>query len=145
MLTLQPVTQREAFAFITEHHRHHKPPQGAKFTIGVSDGENVVGVIVVGRPVARMLDNGWTAEVTRCCTDGTKHAASKLYAAAWRAARAMGCKRLITYTLDYEPGTCITAAGWRCVGETGGGSWHRDNRPRVQTAPTGQKTLWEIV
>ena len=80
MLIIQPISQKEANAFIAEHHRHHKPPQGYKFAIGVNDGEKVVGVITVGRPVARMLDNGWTAEVTRCCTDGTKNACSILYA-----------------------------------------------------------------
>ena len=144
MLTLQPVTLREAAAFIERHHRHHKPPQGAKFAIGVSEGERVVGVVVVGRPVSRHLDNGWTAEVTRCCTDGTKHAASKLYAAAWRAARAMGYKKLITYTLASENGISINAAGWRVIGEAGGGSWNRTDRPRVDTHPIGQKTLWEI-
>jgi hypothetical protein len=72
-LNVQPITQREAFAFIATHHRHHLPPQGCKFCIGVNDGVKVVGVIVVGRPVARNLDDGWTAEATRCCTDGTPH------------------------------------------------------------------------
>ena len=102
-LHLQPITFREACRFISQHHRHHLPPKGYKFGIGVNDGERVVGVITVGRPVARALDDGWTAEVTRCCTDGTPHVASKLYAAAWRAARAMGHRRLITYTLVEEP------------------------------------------
>jgi len=80
MLALQPLTLREAYRFIAQHHRHHKAPQGAKFAIGCNDGKKVVGVIIVGRPVARSLDDTWTAEVTRCCTDGTKNAPSKLYA-----------------------------------------------------------------
>ena len=143
MLELQPVTLREAGAFIEQHHRHHKPPQGAKFSIAVNDGNCIVGVVIVGRPVSRHLDNGWTAEVTRCCTDGTRHAASKLYAAAWRAARAMGYRRLITYTLSSEKGTSIKAAGWQSVGESGGGSWNRTDRPRIDTHPLGQKMLWE--
>ncbi len=142
MLIIQPISQKEASAFIAEHHRHHKPPQGYKFAIGVNDGEKVVGVITVGRPVARMLDNGWTAEVTRCCTDGTKNACSILYAAAWRAARAMGYKKLITYVLREEPGTSLRAVGWEEVGSAGGGSWSREQRKRVDTHPTGQKTLW---
>jgi hypothetical protein len=103
----------------------------------------VVGVVTVGRPVARMLDNGYTLEVTRCCTDGTPHACSKLYAAAWRATRALGYRRLITYTLAEEPGTSLTAAGWRVVGQTSGGSWSCPSRPRVDLAPLGQKKLWE--
>jgi len=142
-LELQPITLRECNRFITLHHSHHLPPQGAKFAIGVNDGEAVVGVVVVGRPVSRMLDDGWTAEVTRCCTDGTKHAASKLYGAAWRAARSMGYKRLITYTLATEKGTSLTAAGWRCIGEAGGGSWSRRSRPRVDTHPLQMKMQWE--
>lgn len=143
MLSLQPITQREAFRFIEQHHRHHRPPQGAKFTIAVNDGEKVVGVVVVGRPVARLLDDTWTAEVTRLCTDGTKNASSKLYSAAWRAARAMGYRRLITYTLATEPGTSLLASNWRLVGQAGGGTWSRKARPRIDTHPLGQKLLWE--
>lgn len=144
-LEIQPITFREANSFIEQHHRHHKPQWGCKFCIAVNDGEKVVGVIVVGRPVSRHLDNGWTAEVTRCCTDGTPHAPSKLYAAAWRAARAMGYKRLITYTLKTEPGTSLIASGWRLVGLAGGGTWNRKDRPRVDKHPIGQKQLWEAV
>lgn len=143
-LQLQPITYAEACEFISEHHRHHLPPQGWKFGIAVNDGEKVVGVITVGRPVARHYDDGWTAEVTRCCTDGTKNAASMLYGAAWRAARAMGYQRLITYTLSSEPGTTLFASNWRVVHQTQGGSWDTPSRPRVQTAPTEPKTLWEI-
>jgi hypothetical protein len=143
-LTLQPVTLREAYAFVKEHHRHHAPPQGALLAIGVNDGDKVVGVVIVGKPVARMLDDGWTAEVTRCCTDGTKHAPSMLYAAAWRAVRAMGYRRLITYILDTEPGTSLRAAGWKLVGKAGGGTWSREDRPRVDTHPLQGKLRWEV-
>ena len=124
------------------HHRHHKPPQGYKFAIGVNDGENVVGVITVGRPVARHLDDGYTAEVTRCCTDGTKNACSKLYAAAWRASKAMGYTKLITYVLASESGGSLKASGWKVIGERGGGSWNSKSRPRVDKHPTEVKTLW---
>jgi len=146
-LTIQPVTFKEACAFIEEHHRHHIPSVGHRFSIAVNDGNpdgaKVVGVAVVGRPVARHLDDSWTLEVTRCCTDGTPHACSKLYAAAWRAARAMGYKRLITYTLKEEPGTSLRAAGWKMLYETKGGSWSCQSRPRIDKHPTGQKCLWE--
>ena len=144
MLALQPIRFDEACAFVRAHHRHHLPPQGHLFSIGLNDGEQVVGVIMVGRPVARWLDDTWTAEVTRCCTDGTPHAASKLYAAAWRAARAMGYRRLITYTLDTEPGTSLVAAGWRLVGQAGGDSWNRTHRPRVDKHPLQGKLRWEM-
>lgn len=143
MLNLQPITYGEACAFIAEHHRHHLPPQGWKFGIAVNDGTSVVGVVTIGRPVARGLDNGFTLEVTRCCTDGTRNAASMLYGAAWRAAKALGYRRLVTYTLIDEHGTSLTAAGYRPLYTTAGGSWDCESRPRVQKAPTGQKRLWE--
>jgi hypothetical protein len=142
-LSLQPITQKEANAFIRQHHRHHLPSQGWKFGIGVANGETLVGVVTVGRPVARMLDNGWTLEVTRCCTDGTKHAASMLYGAAWRAVKAMGYRRLITYTLVEEAGTSLKAAGWKDLYISPGGTWSRPSRPEIDKHPLGQKRLWE--
>ena len=144
MLELQPITLAEANDFVRQHHRHHGIVVGAKFSIGLNDGEKIVGVAIVGRPVARMLDNGYTAEVTRLCTDGSPHAASKLYAACWRAARAMGYRRLITYILKEELGTSLKAANWSVIGECGGGTWNRKDRPRIDKHPIGTKTLWEI-
>ncbi|MDG4834136.1 hypothetical protein O7627_33265 [Solwaraspora sp. WMMD1047] len=94
-----PVTFRQACEFIADWHRHHRPPRGHKYSIGAADQDDVlVGVAVVGRPVARMLDDGLTLEVTRVATDGTRNANSLLYAAAWQAARALGYRRLVTYT-----------------------------------------------
>ena len=120
-LELQPITYKEACEFITRHHRHHLPPQGWKFGIAVNDGEKVVGVITVGRPVARHLDNGYTLEVTRNCTDGTKNAASMLYGAAWRAAKALGYKRMITYILIEEEGTSLPlmTSTWSAISNPG--------------------------
>jgi hypothetical protein len=143
VLKLQPLTYREACDFITTHHRHHRPPQGHKFSLAANDGDKVRGIITVGRPVSRRLDNGSTLEVTRCCTDGTKNACSFLYAAAWRATRALGYTRLITYTLATETGASLRAAGWRVLYETEGGSWNVPSRPRVDKHPMGQKLLWE--
>ncbi len=143
MLELQPITYGEACAFIKQYHRHHLPPQGWKFGVAVNDGSRVVGVVTIGRPVARNLDNGWTLEVTRCCTDGTHNAASMLYSAAWRATKALGYRRLITYTLQSEPGTSLKAAGWKTLYQTSGGSWSVPSRPRVDKHPLEPKTLWE--
>lgn len=142
-LSLQPISFKEASEFIAKHHRHHKPPVGWKFGVAVNNGDEVVGVLTVGRPVARHLDDGWTLEVNRCCTDGTKNACSMLYAAAWRAGRALGYKRMITYVLKSESGGSLKASGWKKLYETAGGSWDCKVRPRVQTAPTEQKQLWE--
>jgi len=98
---------------------------------------------MVGRPVARLLHDGWTAEVLRLCTTGERNACSMLYGASWRAARALGYRRLVTYTLPEEGGASLRAAGWRCIGEAGGGSWSRAERPRVDTHPLQAKLRWE--
>jgi hypothetical protein len=142
-LMLVPVTLEEANAFVDQHHRHHQPVVGHKFSLGVAKDGEVVGIVIVGRPVARHLDDGWSLEVTRCCTDGTKNAASKLYAAAWRAARAMGYKRLGTYTLDSESGISLRAAGWKEVASVPGRSWSCKSRPRVDKHPLQDKIRWE--
>jgi len=142
-LELQPISFKETKEFISRHHRHHLPPQGWKFGIALNDGQKVVGVITVGRPVARFLDDGWTLEITRCATDGTRNAPSMLYGAARRAAFALGYKRIITYTLQAEPGTSLVAGGWKCLGKAGGGTWSNKSRFRVDKHPIGQKTLWE--
>lgn len=143
MLQIVPISFLEAKKFIKQYHRHHKPPLGHKFSIGCANNKTIVGVAVIGRPIARMLDDGWTLEVTRLCTDGTKNACSMLYAAAWRAARALGYKKIITYILKNEAGTSLTAAGWKCLGQCGGGSWHRQHRPRVDKHPLQQKLRFE--
>lgn len=144
-MTIVPMTLREASIYVKRTHRHHKPPQGGLFAIGAADGEEVVGVVIVGRPVARMLADGWTVEVTRLATDGSRNACSMLYRAAWRAARAMGYRRLVTYTLPEEGGSSLRAAGFRLIGTAGGGSWTTPSRPRVDTHPLQQKLRWELV
>jgi hypothetical protein len=133
----------EANAFVEQHHRHHKPVIGHVFSLGAVLRGKIVGVVIVGRPVARMRDDGETAEVTRLCTDGTKDACSFLYGAAARAAFAIGFKRIGTYILASEPGTSLVAAGWRLIGERGGGSWSVPSRPRVDKHPTQGKLLFE--
>jgi hypothetical protein len=133
----------EANAFVAQNHRHHKPVVGHLFSLGASDGEKIVGVAIVGRPVSRFRDDGETAEVTRLCTDGTKNACSFLYGAAAKAAFALGFKRIGTYTLPEEGGGSLRGAGWKLIGERGGGSWSVPSRPRVDKHPTQMKLLWE--
>ncbi len=142
IMNIVPIEFSEACVFVKKYHRHHKPPQGHKFSIAVEHDGVICGVCIVGRPVARMLQNGWTLEVTRLCTDGTKNACSMLYSSAWRAARAMGYRRLITYILASENGSSLRASNWKEIGKCGGGTWNRRNRPRVDMHPTGQKTLF---
>lgn len=147
-LWIVPMTLDEANAFVRENHRHHQPVPGAKFCLGVArcvDSAQIVGVAIVGRPVSRMLDDGWTLEVNRTCTDGTKNANSMLYGACRRVAFGLGYRKLITYTLASESGVSLTAAGWKCLGERGGGSWSRAARPRVDKHPLQGKILWEAL
>lgn len=143
-LQLTPVTLREANAFVAQHHRHHGPSRGCICCVAVSEDEAVRGVAIVGRPVARGAADGFTAEVTRCCTDGAHNACSMLYAAAWRAVRALGYRKLITYTLSGEGGVSLRAAGFVVVAQIPGRSWSCPSRPRVDTAPLQDKLRWEI-
>ena len=144
-MTIVPMTLGEANEFVRVHHRHHQPVLNHKFSIGAAEDDRVVGVVVVGRPIARVLDDGWVLEVTRCCTDGTRNACSMLYQAAWRATKALGYRKLITYTLATEAGASLRGAGWKCIGERGGGSWSCPSRPRVNKHPLQRKLLWEAV
>ncbi|MFI9423413.1 XF1762 family protein [Streptomyces achromogenes] len=97
-------------------HRHHAPPAGQVFAVGAADEDGTLrAVAIVGRPVARHFDDGTTLEVTRTASDGVRNANSLLYAASWRAAKALGYRRLITYTQDGESGASLRGAGWRLI------------------------------
>ena len=145
MLTLTPINLKTANAFVQQYHRHHKPTRGHKFSIGVSEDGALVGVVVCGRPVARRLDDGYTLEVNRLCTDGTPNACSILYAAAYRAARAMGYNKVVTYILDTESGVSLRASGWRCAGLAGGREWTGRRRPPEPLYPAQMKYRYEKV
>lgn len=143
MIKLTPITHKNAKTYVREHHRHLKPPAGAVFVLAVSDEDGTVrGVALVGRPVARMLDDGLTLEVTRVATDGARNACSMLYGAARRIAFAMGYTKIVTYTLPEEGGASLRAAGWKNEGEAGGGSWSRDKRQRDLPLRGEVKTRW---
>ena len=141
MIKIVPISFKRACDFVSQHHRSHRPPQGHKFSIGCSDGAKLVGVAIIGRPVARHRDDGYTLEVTRLCTDGTPNVCSKLYSAAWRAGRAMGYHRMGTYILETETGKSLVASGWKEIYRTAGGSW---NRGRTDNHPLCPKTLFEV-
>lgn len=138
-LHLIPVTLKEAHRFVRTHHRHHKPDRGALFAVACGDEKEIRGVAVIGRPKARLLQDDWTAEVTRLCTDGTRNACSILYGAAWRAARALGYRRLVTYILRSESGASLHASGWKCVGEAGGGQLVAEGPPARRPPPHAGK------
>jgi len=132
-----------ANAFIKNYHRHHGAVAGYKFAIGLIDGAgDLCGVVVVGRPIARYYDDGYTAEVTRLCTNGIKNGCSFLYSAAARTAREMGYTAILTYILETENGASLRASGWTYDGIHGGGSWDRPNRKRVDKTPTCRKKMY---
>jgi len=144
-LHVVPVTLRDARAFVDAHHRHLRAPAGAKLAIGVRDDrQRLRGVAVLGRPVARHLDNGSTIEVTRVATDGCRNACSALYGAAARIAKVLGYARALTSTLASETGTTVRAAGWQCKGVGRGGAWSRRACTRRDLQPLGPKQRWEI-
>lgn len=142
---MKPINLSEANAFVACHHRHHGSARGHKFSIGLfDDADQLIGVAIVGRPVARAADDGLTAEVVRLCTVGAYNACSMLYAACWRAAKGMGYRRMITYTLADEGGASLRAAGWLLLGRVRGRSWHCPSRPRTDKHPTCDKSKWGI-
>jgi hypothetical protein len=142
-----PISLKAANTFVTEHHRHNKRVPGHKFSIGLEKEGELVGVCIVGRPVARKADDGLTLEVTRLATDGTKNACSKLYARAKKIVQLMGYRRLITYTLTEESGASLRAINARDAGRvkppTGKG-WHsRPNRTH-QAIERKEKIRWVL-
>lgn len=146
-LRVVPTTHAIANDFVRNLHRHHRPTPGAIFCVGVEDDGRLCGVAIVGRPVARRLDDGKTVEINRTCTDGTRNACSALLGACRRAARALGYERVITYTLPQEGGASLKAAGFKFDGEAGGSSamWSSRagrNAPALGDDLIGGKWRW---
>jgi hypothetical protein len=145
-LHVVPVSFADACTFIREHHRHHEPPRGHKFSLGVADGASLVGVAIVGRPVSRVIQSeGGTLEVVRTATDGTPNANSMLYGACRRVAFALGYDRLITYTQEGETGASLRAAGFRVLAERPArGGWDTPSRAREPRGTESvARTLWQ--
>lgn len=140
VLQVRPVPFGQAVCAV--YHRHLKPPVGHVFSLGVFVDRRLVGVAIVGRPVARLLDDGRTLEITRVAADGTRNACSALLGACRREARRRSIKRLVTYTLPAESGVSLRAAGFRPDGRAGGGRWDRDGRPRADGHPVERKMRW---
>ena len=152
-MRIVPFHFSEANDYIAHTHRHHGRVVGYKFALAVLaekgkdipyNGPIVHGVAICGRPVARRLDNGQTIEVVRLATDGKPNVCSMLYGACARVAREMGYDRIITYTLDSEPGISLRASGWKMDGTTPGKSWSVPSRPRVDKHPTVTKKRWVL-
>lgn len=141
-LEVRPLTLKQANASVAELHRHHKPAAGHRFSLGCYSDDALVGACIVGRPVGRGVQPYSVAEVCRLVTNGTKNACSILYAAAARAAQAMGFDYIQTYILDTEPGTSLRASGWKFDGWTAGGKWKHSAGPRRDDQPTCKKQRW---
>jgi len=142
-MKLVHVELKEANAFVDKLHRHCKPITGHRFSIGVEKDGVLVGVAIVGRPVARKTCQRTIVEVSRLCTDGTKNACSFLYGAAARAAKALGYVKIQTFILEEEPGTSLRAAGWSYLSDTPGKGWSVNSRPRPNDpSPRGMKQRW---
>ena len=147
-MNIIPLTLRKANIFIRDFHRHSKQVVGCRFCIGAEADGELIGVAVIGRPVARKIDQQFTAEIVRTCTNGRKNVNSFLYGAAWRIWKEMGGKRIITYTLDYESGASLKGAGFVKVSITksfkpGKGWTTRKNREWQSKVHSHPKTRWE--
>lgn len=139
-LEVRPITFREACEFVEKNHRHHGKTAGCKFCIGAFEDGRMAGAAICGRPVSRMLDDGFTIEINRLCTDGTRNACSLLYGASCRAAKAMGYRKAITYTLSSEPGTSLHASGFCCDGPAGG-NLEQDWKRKAEHERTGEDQM----
>ena len=147
-----PLTLAQARRYVADHHRHNEPPIGHRFSIGLQRDGVLVGCVVAGHPQARKADDGRTIELLRLTTEGDRNACSRLYSAACRAAFAMGYLRVITYTLQEEPGTSLLASGFHVDRTTPGGEWKHTAGPRAAEMPrlwdppkmpTGPKIRWQ--
>lgn len=137
-----PLERPVAAEFVKSLHRHHPPANADKYRIGCEHDGKLVGVVQVGRPVSRVLDDGKTLEVLRLCTDGTPNVCSFLYSKAARIARELGYEKIITYILDTESGDSLKATGWSKEADIQGKSWNCPSRPRETKAPTCNKQRW---
>lgn len=147
-----PLSLREANDFVEQFHRHSRRTarDGGKFAIGASDGQALLGVAIVGRPVARLLNDSYTAEVLRVCVapelPPRNNVCSFLYGRCWRIWQQMGGRRLVTYTLASESGSSLRGAGWQVIETVQPGGWSRDGRERSWQPIYGQtKFRWEAV
>ena len=140
-----PLSLREANDFVAAYHRHNgrTTRNGGKFAIGVSTGDELVGVAIVGNPISATYMDGYTAEVLRVCTvdHAPKGSNSFLYSRCWVAWRAMGGTRLITYTLTTESGASLRGAGWQVLHKTKDG--HNDWEAKARM--TGRARQWQPI
>lgn len=136
-----PITFKSANEFVKLNHRHNATVTGCKFCIADEIDRRIVGVAICGRPVSRYLDDGYTIEINRVCTDGSRNSCSRLYGACCRIAKEMGYHKVITYTLESENGASLKASNFTCEGTAGGLNW-TGKRNRENGSPKEMKKRW---
>lgn len=113
-MRIAPITFRDASDYINKLHRHHRATVGCKFCICVVDDDGQChGVAVCGRPVSRRLDDGFTLEVNRVCSDGTRNVCSMLYGACCRIGPGKPCFAILPTDEMCRSG-CVNAS-MRCM------------------------------
>lgn len=153
MPRLRPITITDAKLFIARNHRHNDAPVGGLFAVACEQDDKLCGVAIIGRPKAHKKQDGWTCEVTHLATDGTVNACTILYAAASRAALALGYAEITSLILESEPGTSLKAAGWEIQNKVKGAKKWSGNRYSDYDAvdmfgevrPSGPKVRWHKV
>lgn len=144
MISLVPITLRDANAYVAKHHRHSKPVRGQKLAVSVVDESGLRGVAIWGRPISREIqENPFAMEILRVCTDGVRNGCSKLYAACCWAGKGGGYRLAVTYTLESEGGASLRAAGFTPVAEVKDRQWDCSSRPRAERDLVGDKVRWE--
>lgn len=142
-LHIVPTTLAQANAFVLQHHRHHAPTVGHRWSIGIANGNGLCGVAICGRPVARALPQYQLIEINRVATDGTKNAPSKLYGTCAAIAKLMGFGDIETSILESEPGTSLKAAGFTFRRNIKGRDWNTPTRGGRRTdQPMCDKQAW---
>ena len=144
----RPISFPVARSFVRRHHAHCNPPVTWRFGQSVFNGHTMLGVIMVGNPVAAALNGRGMLEVNRLCIRRDLpralawNAASMLYGWGAREAERRGWMHIVTYTRADEDGTSLRAAGWVEESRVRGRGWHSSRRRRSNTNGWIDKTRW---
>ncbi len=147
-LRICPVTFAVARQFVDRHHAHCRAPRCWRFGVAVRNGTTLIGVAMIGNPVARGFAGRGIVEVNRLCVRRDIpaalrwNAASMLLGQAARTAEQRGWSRIITYTRVDEAGTSLIASGWKREAVVRGRGWHGGARSRSNRNAFVDKIRW---
>ena len=144
----RPISIHAANSYVARWHRHSHPVRGALFAMSAYHDTHAVepcGVVIVGRPKARRLQDGVTCEVVRLASDGTRDCCSFLYSRAKRAAQALGYRRCVTYTLATESGSSLRAVNATPSATVAAKSWDTPSRRRTDKHQPAERVRWELI